>query len=121
MTVDELYELVEEFFGCKIKMQGMSSEKKTVFGLLYDSFFLECNVNDRYGRFGAGLRFGEQEYTITNFLGERCSLNSDEESIKESLKIIDHYCQLRLPDKFLQAYFEVYQDVGFSQDNDLCI
>lgn len=35
MTVDELYQLVEEFFGCKIKMRGMNSEKKK-----YPAFYM---------------------------------------------------------------------------------
>ena len=32
----------------------------------------------------------------------------DEKSIKESLQIIDDYCRLRLPDKFLDAYYHAY-------------
>lgn len=110
MDVNKLYDLVENFYGYKIKMRYYNSETYEVFGILYDSFFLICNTNDRYGRFGAGLRFGEQEYTITEFLGKRCSLNGDEESIKESLQIIDDYCRLRLPDKFLKAYDKAYAE-----------
>lgn len=86
----------------------MNSEKREVGGILYDSFFLTCNTNDQYGRFGAGIYLGEQKYTITEFLGKTCSLNSDEKSIKESLQIIDDYCRLRLPDKFLDAYYRAY-------------
>lgn len=107
MDIDKLYDLVEDFFGYKCNMRGINVEKKEVSCILYDSFFLECNINDQYGRFGAGICYGEQKYTITNFLGERCSLNSDEKSIKESLQIIDDYCRLRLPDKFLEAYYKV--------------
>lgn len=107
MSVDELYRLVESFFGYKIKMRGKNSEKREVFGILYDSFWLECELEDRYGMFGAGLRIGKGEL-ITDFLGEHCSLNSDEQSIKESLQIIDNYCRLRLPNKFLRAYYKAY-------------
>ena len=39
----------------------------------------------------------------------KCSLNSDEESIKQSLHIVDDYCRLRLPDKFLEAYDKAYK------------
>ena len=74
---------------------------------MYDSFWLRCNLNDQYGRFGAGLEIGK-EGIIIEFLGEICSLNSDAESIKESLQIIDNYCRLRLPDKFLDAYYKAY-------------
>lgn len=108
MDIDKLYDLVEDFFGYKCNMIGIDSEKKEVYCILYDSFFLECNINDQYGRFGAGVCYGEQKHTITNFLGKRCSLNSDEKSIKESLQIIDDYCRLRLPDKFLDAYYKAY-------------
>ena len=108
MEAKQLYLLVEDFFDYKVKMQYMNSEKKEVGGILYDSFFLRCDTNDQYGRFGAGIRYGEQKYTITDFLGKRCSLNSDEQSIRESLQIIDEYCRLRLPDKFLDAYYHAY-------------
>lgn len=110
MTTKELYVLVEEYFGYKIRKQYMDSRKKEVCGTLYDSFFFSCNINDRYGRFGAGICFAEQEHTITEFLGKTCSLNCDEKSIKNSLKIIDDYCRLRLPDKFLDAYDDAYLD-----------
>lgn len=108
METERLYQFVHEYYGYKIKMKYLNTEKKEVGGILYDSFFLSCNLDDQYGRFGAGICFGEQKYTITKFLGRNCSLNSDEESIKSSLKIIDEYCRLRLPDKFLEAYYKAY-------------
>lgn len=110
MSSDKLYDLVKSFYGYKIRMLYENSETNEVLGVLYDSFFLKCNTNDRYGRFGAGICYGEQSYTITEFLGKRCSLNSDEESIKKSLQIIDDYCRLRLPDKFLEAYYKAYAE-----------
>ena len=107
MDIDKLYDIIENFFGYKCKMRGIDSHKQEVFCILYDSFWLVCNLDDQYGRFGAGLAIGTRGM-ITNFLGKRCSLNSDEKSIRESLKIIDDYCRLRLPDKFLDAYYEAY-------------
>jgi len=119
MDAKQLYRLIEEFYGYKVNMLYSNSEKKEVKCILYNSFFLKCDVNDRYGRFGAGLCTGEnQEHTITEFLGKRCSLNSDEQSIKESLNIIDEYCRLRLPDKFLDAYYKAYVLVQY-EDYDL--
>ena len=108
METKKLYLLVKDFFGYKIKMQYMNTETNEVGGILYDSFFLKCNTNDRYGRFGAGICFSQQRYVITEFLGKTCSLNGDEESIKKSLQIIDDYCRMRLPDKFLDAYYKAY-------------
>lgn len=55
-----------------------------------------------------GLVLVSKSISLRSLLGRRCSLNSDEESIKKSLQIIDEYCRLRLPDKFLDAYYEAY-------------
>lgn len=107
MSVDELYDLVEVFYGYKAKMRYLNSTTKEIGCILYDSFWLRCDLDDQYGRFGAGLEIGK-EGVITEFLGKRCSLNSDTESIKKSLQIIDDYCRLRLPDKFLNAYYKAY-------------
>lgn len=107
MNVDELYDLVEDFFGYKAKMKYLNSTTKEVACILYDSFWLKCDLNDQYGRFEAGLEIG-QEGMITEFLGKRCSLNSDVKSIKKNLQIIDDYCRLRLPDKFLEEYYKAY-------------
>lgn len=107
MSVNELYDLVEDFFGYKCKMRGINSCKQEVFCVLYDSFWLICSLDEQYGRFGAGLTIGT-EGMITEFLGKHCSLNSDEKSIRDSLRMIDDYCRLRLPDKFLNAYYEAY-------------
>lgn len=107
MNVVELYDLVKDFFGYKANMRYFDSKTKDVTCILYDSFWLRCSLDDQYGRFGAGLEVGK-EGIITEFLGKRCSLNSDAESIKKSLQIIDDYCRLRLPDKFLDAYYEAY-------------
>ena len=107
MTIYELYDLIEDYYGYKIHMRSLNSDTKEVVGILYDAFILKCDINDRYGRFGAGIDIGN-EGTISVFLGKHCSLNSDEKSIKDSLKLIDEYCRLRLPDKFLDAYYKAY-------------
>lgn len=107
MEAKELYILVEDFFGYKANMRYLNSRTKEVGCILYDSFLLKCSLDDQYGRFGAGLEISS-EVVLTRFLGKKCSLNSDEKSIKESLQLIDDYCRLRLPDKFLDAYYKAY-------------
>lgn len=107
MDAKELYCLVRDYYGYKIKMLYMNSETHEVGGILYDSFLLKCDTGDRYGMFGAGISTGGDIF-ITDFLGKRCSLNGDPESIKQSLQIIDDYCRMRLPDKFLDAYYKAY-------------
>ena len=107
MTVIELYRLVESYYGYKIHMRCYNSEKNEVTGILYDAFVLKCELDERYGCFGAGIVVGNR-VNICEFLGKECSLNSDEKSIKESLDKIDEYCRLRLPDKYLDAYYKAY-------------
>ena len=107
MDVNELYNFVEEFFGYKARMRYVNSKSKEVGCILYDAFFVKCGIDDRYGRFWAGLEICN-EVTLTSFLGRTCSLYSDEESVKKSLQIIDDYCRLRLPDKYLDEYYKAY-------------
>lgn len=108
MNVDKLYDLIKEFFGYKANMRYLNSKTNEVVCILYDSFWLKCQLDEQYGRFGAGIMIGDGEGVVSDFLNKRCSLNSDEKSIKESLQIIDDYCRLRLPDKFLDAYYKAY-------------
>lgn len=93
----------------KLICYGVIQKKKEVGCMLYDSFLFTCNVNDRYGSFGCGIVLQNDAVAITDFLGKRTSHNNDEHSIKESLKMVDDYCRLRLPDKFLKAYDEAYK------------
>lgn len=109
MTVKELYLLIEDYYGYRIRMLGIDSQKKEVFGVLYDSFLLRCDLNDRYERFGAGIEIANGVMQSV-FLGKTLSLNNDESSIKKNLDIIDEYCRLRLPEEFLDSYKEAYFD-----------
>ena len=107
MDVKRLYSLVKNFFGYKCNMIGINSESTQVTCFLYDSFVLRCELESQHKMFGAGLEIANG-IVLTDFLGKRCSLNNDEASIKESLQIIDDYCRLRLPDKFLDEYYKAY-------------
>lgn len=107
MDEDRLYDLVKEFYGYKCAMRGYNSENHDVFFILYNSFWAHCGVNEEGENFYASIETGSNG-KITRFLGKTCSKETDEESIKESLQIIDDYCRLRLPDKFLKAYDEAY-------------
>ena len=108
MNVDKLYDLVKDFFGYKASMRYKAREIRKIACILYDSFWLECSLDDQNNRFNAGIILDNKEGVLTNFLGKQCLLNSDEESIKQSLQIIDDYCRLRLPDKFWEAYYYAY-------------
>ena len=42
------------------------------------------------------------------FFGVHLSPNSDDASIKANLDIVDEWCRLQLPDKFLERYDASY-------------
>lgn len=110
MSIEELYDLIEDFYGYKVKMRFYNSKTDEVACILYDSFWLNCGLDNQYGLFEAGIVIGNGAGVITEFFGKNCSLNSDVNSIKNSLQIIDEYCRLRLPDKFLDVYDRIYSD-----------
>lgn len=109
METIQLLKIVRNYFGTKAIDVVFNSEKKEVYCLLYGAFYLKCGFDEPNNCFGAGIMIGNGEYCITDFLGKKCSLNSDEKSIHESLKIVDDYCKLRLPDKYLLAYETAYK------------
>lgn len=107
--VVDLYHLIHDVLGYKVDMLYINSETKEVGCILYDSFLLKCSIGDQYGQFGAGIALCDSLVpALTQFLGKRCSLNSSVESITSDLLMIDQYCRLRLPDKFLDAYDKIY-------------
>jgi len=111
MTLDQLYILLENYFGYKASIKGQSNNRQEIEFILYDSFSITCGL-DEHGSFGARLNLPEIVGT-TYFLGFVCSLiENNEESIKDALKKIDEYCRFRLPDKFLKEYDRVYKEKG---------
>jgi len=108
MEVKDLYLLVKGYYGYKAKKISINTKTQEVACILYDSFLMKCDVYDRHSEFGAGIILADGQKIITEFLGKKCSLNSDDESTEKSLGIIDDYCRLRLPDKFLEAYDKAY-------------
>ena len=78
MNVDKLYNIIKDYFGYKVNMRYLNSKTKEVACILYDSFWLECSLDDQYGRFGAGIILGNGKGVLTDFLGKRCSINKGE-------------------------------------------
>ena len=109
MKVEKLYDIVEAHFGYRGEMSYMDRKGKEVGCILYNAFLFKCNIDDPYEQFSGGIILGDDGQLLTEFLGKECSLDSDEESIKESLQVIDDYCRMRLPDKFLEAYDKAYK------------
>lgn len=108
MDAKELYIFIENYYGYKVNMRYINSETMEVGAILYDSFYIKCFLKHDEKIFNAGISYGESESLITEFLGKKCLTGCDKQSIKASLQIIDDYCRLRLPDKFLEAYYQAY-------------
>ena len=108
MNSKEIYMLVENFFGYKIKMLYLNSETNEVGGIMYDSFLIKCLCDNKKDSFQLGIYYGNSTLVLTKLLGENCSCKIDEKKIKKKLQVVDDYCRLRLPDKFLDAYYKAY-------------
>jgi hypothetical protein len=103
MDAREFFDLVRDFFGDKVLDEMVDTAGPTYWCTLYESFRLTCGLNEQYGQFTGGIAAGSDEY-FTTFFGEGFSRNSDRESILENLRMVDEWCRLRLPDKFLERY-----------------
>ncbi|MDD3205236.1 MAG: hypothetical protein PHS74_05815 [Lachnospiraceae bacterium] len=106
-NIKEVNKVIVEFLGHKAKIMYIDSTKNEAAFMLYDSFLFKFQLDENHNTFGCGLEFSDGMIS-KRFLGKDISLDSDEKSIKESLKIIDDYCRLRLPDKFLDSYYKAY-------------
>lgn len=108
MNIEKLYDFVKEYYGYKVSMRYYDSKTNEIACILYDSFWLKCTCNIQQESFNACLitEFGKKD--ISEIMGVPVTLNTYEEFLKENLYIIDIYCRLRLPDKYLEAYLEAY-------------
>lgn len=103
MESDEFRDLVDGFFGPRATQVEYSASTVVWTGTLYESFVFQCGLNGPYGTFGGGIQIAPGEF-FTTFLGTSLSLNSDRDSVLSSLRLVDEWCRLRLPDKFLERY-----------------
>lgn len=103
VAIDELATLIRECIGTRGRVHVVDSSAGEVVFTMYDAFGFTCGFNNRYGSFGLLLPV-EAGAAIRTFLGREISMNSDPESIRTSLELVDEYCRLRLPDKYLERY-----------------
>jgi len=104
MEFKEFSDLVKSHFNYKLTFYCLNYDSKTIECILYDSFYFELSIGDRYGVFGAAVGIGNTMHSLTTVMGRSITLNSDRESITTNMVIIDDYCRLRLPDKFLEEF-----------------
>lgn len=103
MQTAEFFDLVEDFFGPRAVEKAFEVSEARVTVTLYETFRVTFGLDGDHGQFGAGIEIGSGSYLGT-FFGRSLSLNSDQDSILQSLKVIDEWCRLHLPDKFLERY-----------------
>ena len=102
----EFYKLFISYWGKKASMVRFSKEKKMISCTLYDSFPLRCGLGGNYGTFEGGI-VASDGTVISEFCGGELSINKDIQSILDNFMMIENYCRLRLPDKFLVEYDKI--------------
>ncbi|MDJ0338450.1 hypothetical protein [Cryobacterium sp. PH31-O1] len=103
MPYAEFYGLAVDFFGPRLSIPTNDEAGRSMTGVLYDSFLFWCGYDEQKPMFGASIRLSPQS-GIGSFLGRSPSWSSDRDSIVESFQLIDEYCRLRLPEKFLSVF-----------------
>ena len=104
----DLYELLLNYFEDKAKTPTINSKTQDIDCILYDSFVFKCGIEKPRNNFKGGIILGS-DYIVTNFFGQKLSLNNDVKSIRKNFEIVDNYCRFRLPEKFLAAYDQAYK------------
>jgi len=105
MNSKEFHDLVDGFFGPKATQTSYARARMVYTCTLYETFRFTCGLDGEHGEFSAGIEWAPEKY-LTTFLGQHLSLNRDRESVLESLRLVDEWCRLHLPDKFLERYEE---------------
>ena len=104
MEFVEFSKIVKLHYGYKLTSSTLNYETKTIECVLYDSFYIELSIGDRYGIFGGAIAIGMEMFSLPLVMEHNITLNSNQKSIIANLNIIDEYCRLRLPDKFLEKF-----------------
>lgn len=104
MEFKEFCDFIKSYFSYKLTFYCLNYDSKTIECILYDSFYFELSIGDRYGVFGVAIGMGNTMHSLTKVMGQPITLDSDKEAIRSNLDKIDSYCRLRLPDKFLSEF-----------------
>lgn len=107
LSYGELYKLALEHFGKKLTNPTSDRQNQEMTAALYDSFIMLCSIDPQRQSFGAVILLSD-DASVDKFFGRQVSLDNDRESILESFALIEEYCRLRLPDKFLERYDQAH-------------
>jgi len=105
LTYIQLLTLAKEFFENKGRIFSISQDKQEINCVLYGSFIFRCGLEKPHNNFKGSIIISN-EYVETEFFGEKISLNNTREDIIKNFELVDKYCQLRLPDKYLEEFFK---------------
>ncbi|MFF1573226.1 hypothetical protein ACFVWR_10795 [Leifsonia sp. NPDC058292] len=103
LNIREVVALINNYFGPRVRVRGVTLASGVVDIILYDSFCFRITVDSQTGGFGMILQLPAGAATA-RLLGREFSLNNNRETIEESLALAEEYCRLRLTDKFLLIY-----------------
>ena len=104
MDLKEYSRLVESYYKLKLTFHIINYDTNTIECILYNSFYLEFSIAKESGDYSFAIAVGNQMYRPSKVIGQDIILDGDLESIITSMDIIDKYCRLRLPDKFLEEF-----------------
>jgi hypothetical protein len=102
LTYEELTDVAPKYFGTRLSNTTIRSGEHFSTGVLYNAFVVRYGINED-DEFEGGVMVGSNSI-VTAFFGHELSRNSDRESVLENFALIDKYCRLRLPDKYLRAF-----------------
>ncbi len=109
MKLVDLFKLIKNFYGYKASKIYINSEKNEVIVELYEAFVTKYHIDDNHGEFYAGIVIGnENDVLCGKILGLELPMTLTEKFIFKSLDMVDEYCRLRLPDKYLKVYDNIH-------------
>lgn len=108
----QMRSVVQEHFGKRALFRGVQPsegysnfERGAVQFLAYDSFaFMFVIADEPYTSLGCVLQVTDAISTTTVLGEDLAFIENTEEDLQKALAVIDRFCRLSLPDKFLEAY-----------------
>lgn len=91
-------------FNYQANIRYVNSETQEIGFRMYNYFSFECQLDEENNIFRCRRMINERMF-FDELLGRKLFSNGDEKSIVEILNLIDRYCRLSLPDKFLAEYY----------------
>ncbi|MDR3260132.1 MAG: hypothetical protein LBT51_11035 [Fusobacteriaceae bacterium] len=85
MNVDQLYDLIKDYYGYKSQFFSLYSKGKYVKCILYNSFELKCGIEENEKSIKAVIKINDN-VEIEGFLDQKFSSNNNESSIKQLLQ-----------------------------------